>query len=78
MTKEKIVEYSTLVKDYFISLNMNEDLALGLNILANSAVIAIVAIILDIVFRKLIVQGFRAFADGTTTTFDDYLVQSNM
>jgi miniconductance mechanosensitive channel len=33
--------------------------------------------LLDIVFRKFIIEAFKAFSNKTKTTFDDYLVKGN-
>ncbi len=51
--------------------------AIFLNVIVNSLILLVVVKIIDVVFRKFIVETFKAFSNKTKTTFDDYLVKSN-
>ncbi len=77
MTEEKIIEYSCLLQEYMINSGANETLAIVVNILVNCIILTVVVTLLDIIFRKIIVQSFKAFSDKTKSTFDDILVKSN-
>ncbi|EDM44541.1 putative transmembrane transport protein [unidentified eubacterium SCB49] len=77
MNQDKWLYYSTFLKEYFIDIGLNNTIAIGLNILISLLVVALIATILDIVFRKIIVQSFKIFSDKTRSTFDDFLIQSN-
>lgn len=60
---------------------MNEgfgyELAVFINVTVNCFIVLMAVTILDIVFRKVIVETFKAFSNKTVSTFDDYLVISN-
>ncbi len=77
MNKEAIQDYSCLFQNYLVNQGMAVEWAIFLNVLVNCAIVITAVIILDIVFRKFIIEIFRAFSDKTKTTFDDYLVKSN-
>ncbi|MGJ8666060.1 MAG: mechanosensitive ion channel family protein [Patiriisocius sp.] len=77
MTEEKIIEYSCLLQEYMINSGANETFAIVVNILVNCIILTVVVTLLDIIFRKIIVQSFKAFSDKTKSTFDDFLVESN-
>jgi len=77
MNKEAIQDYSCLFQNYLVNQGMAVECAIFLNVLVNCAIVITAVIILDIVFRKFIIEIFRAFSDKTKTTFDDYLVKSN-
>ncbi|KJJ38147.1 mechanosensitive ion channel family protein [Aequorivita vladivostokensis] len=77
MNKEAIQDYSCLFQNYLVNQGMAVEWAIFLNVLINCAIVITAVIILDIVFRKFIIEIFRAFSDKTKTTFDDYLVKSN-
>ena len=77
MNQDKWFTYGSFLKDYFIELGLNKTLAIILNIIVCLVIVAIVATILDIIFRKVIVQIFKAFSDKSKSTFDDFLVESN-
>jgi miniconductance mechanosensitive channel len=46
------------------------------NLLVNLMVIAIAAVVIDIVFRKVLLYTFSVVAKRTKTTFDDFLVEN--
>lgn len=77
MDREKLIEYSRLLKDYMIDHGMSESWASFLNTAVVVIVVAVIVTLLDIVTRKVIVQLFKAFSDSTKTTFDNFLVKSN-
>lgn len=77
MNKETIQNYSCLLQDYLVSQGMVVEWAIFLNVLVNCTITFTVVLILDVVFRKIIVETFKAFSDKTKTTFDNYLVKSN-
>jgi len=77
MNEELIKKYAYLFQDYLLELGTNETLAISLNILLLSIIVGGAVLLIDIIIRKFIVQGFKAFSTKTENTFDDYLVQSN-
>ena len=77
MNQDKWLFYSQYLKEYFIDIGLNEKLAAILNIALSLIITALIAIAVDIIFRKIIVQTFKAFSDKTRSTFDDFLIQSN-
>jgi len=77
MSTDKWFSYGQQLQDYLISLGVGKTSASVFTIIISLIVVAIVAIVLDIILRKLIVQTFKAFSDKTRSTFDDYLIQSN-
>ncbi len=77
MNNETIQYYSCLLQEYFVNQGMQLQWAIVLNIIINCIVVLIAVFILDVVFRKFIVEAFKAFSNKTKSTFDDYLVKSN-
>ncbi|QQX76282.1 MULTISPECIES: mechanosensitive ion channel family protein [Aequorivita] len=77
MNRETIQNYSCVFQDYLVSEGMVVEWAIFLNVLVNCVIIFTAVVILDVVFRRFIVEAFKAFSDKTKTTFDDYLVKSN-
>src|SRR5690606_5622555 len=77
MNKETLQEYSCLLQNYLINEAMVIQWVIFLNVVVNSILLLVVLKLVDIVFRKFIVEAFKAFSDKTKTTFDDYLVKSN-
>jgi len=77
MNYETVKYYTCYLQEYFVQQGMDIDLAIALNVLINTAILTVSVVLLDIVFRKFIVQAFKAFSDKTATTFDDFLVASN-
>lgn len=77
MNKETLQEYSCLLQDYLVSEGMVLQWAIFLNVIVNSIILLAGVKLVDVVFRKFIVEAFKAFSNKTKTTFDDYLVKSN-
>ena len=77
MNKETLQGYTSTIQDYLISQGMIHGWAVFLNVLVNSILVLIIVTILDIAFRKTIIQIFRAFTNKSVSTFDDYLIKSN-
>jgi miniconductance mechanosensitive channel len=77
MNKETLQHYSCLLQEYLVSEGMTLQWAIFLNVVVNCIIAFIGVFILDVVFRKFIIEAFKAFSNKTKTTFDDYLVKSN-
>lgn len=77
MNKEAIQDYSCLFQNYLVNQGMAVEWAIFLNVLLNCIIVLTVVLILDVIFRKFIIETFKAFSNKTKTTFDDYLVKSN-
>ncbi|MHA7944163.1 mechanosensitive ion channel family protein [Formosa sp. 3Alg 14/1] len=60
--------------DYFIQLNLSENSATYLNMLALLVLLVLFIIIADIVARRILLQAFSTFAAKSKTKFDDLLV----
>lgn len=74
---EKIQSLSCILQDYLVSSGMMQGWAIFINVLVNCTIVLIGVIILDIVFRRVIIEIFKAFTNRTVSTFDDYLIKSN-
>ncbi len=77
MNTELLKYYACYFQEYFIKSGMDPDLALLINVIINSVLLAVFAYLIDIIFRRVIVETFKAFSNKSKTTFDDYLVKSN-
>lgn len=77
MDTELLQEYSCLLQDYLVNEGMIYAWAVFINVVVNSVVALIIVSILDIIFRKTIIEVFKAFTNKTVSTFDDYLIKSN-
>ncbi len=77
MLNNKLQEYSHWFQEYFISLGMNSELAIVLNILIVGILFFALIFVLDLFIKKLIIKLFKAFSNKTKSTFDDYLILSN-
>lgn len=77
MNREQLNTYACLLKEYLLDLGVDELWAAIFNVVFTVLVVAFFATLLDIVFRKIIVQLFKTFSNKTTTTFDNFLVKSN-
>ncbi|MDC7999983.1 mechanosensitive ion channel [Aequorivita todarodis] len=77
MDSETIQHYSCLLQDYLVNEGMAAQWAIFLNVVLNCIIVLVAVFIIDIVFRKIIIESFKAFSNKTKTTFDDYLVKSN-
>lgn len=77
MNKDTLQHYSCLFQEYLVSEGMTLEWAIFLNVVLNCIIVLVAVYILDVIFRKFIVEAFKAFSNKTKTTFDDYLVKSN-
>ncbi|WP_026450022.1 mechanosensitive ion channel family protein [Aequorivita capsosiphonis] len=77
MNTETLQAYSCILQDYLENEGMTYGWAVFINVVVNSIIAFIVVTILDIVFRKIIIQVFKAFTNKTVSTYDDYLIKSN-
>jgi miniconductance mechanosensitive channel len=77
MNKETLQHYSCILQEYLVSEGMALEWAIFLNVVVNCIIVFVGVFIIDIIFRKFIVEAFKAFSNKTKTTFDDYLVKSN-
>ncbi|MCG2418681.1 mechanosensitive ion channel family protein [Aequorivita sp. F47161] len=77
MNAETLQAYSCILQDYLVNEGMGYGWAVFINVVVNSIIILIAVAILDVIFRKTIIQVFKAFSNKTISTFDDYLIQSN-
>ncbi len=69
--------YFNWLKDFLLSQGFEKSITVNLNVLFNILVLLIVLYLLDLLFRKVIIIGFKIFTNKTRTTFDDFLVKSN-
>ncbi|MEM0516931.1 mechanosensitive ion channel family protein [Aequorivita flava] len=77
MNTEAIQAYSCLLQDYLVNEGMTYGWAVFINVVVNCIILWLAVSIIDIVFRKTIIQVFKAFSNKTISTFDDYLIKSN-
>lgn len=77
MNTETLQKYSCLLQEYLVGEGMTLPWAIFLNVVVNCIIVFVGVFILDVVFRKFIIEAFKAFSNRTKTTFDDYLVKSN-
>jgi miniconductance mechanosensitive channel len=77
MNKDTLQRYSCLLQDYLVNQGMAPEWAIFLNVVVNCIIVFVAITILDVVFRRIIIEAFKAFSDKTKTTFDDFLVRSN-
>ena len=64
--------------DYLIDLGLSESTAGYLNAAALLIGLLIVALILDLIIKRIIIGVFAQFAGKTRTNFDDLLIQNNV
>ncbi|MBT8261531.1 MAG: mechanosensitive ion channel family protein [Bacteroidia bacterium] len=77
MNREQLIEYAGWLRDLLIEQGMGPFWASIINTVALIIVTTFIAVLIDIIIRKIIVQLFKAFSNRSKTTFDDYLVKSN-
>jgi len=75
--KDWLQHYSHWCQEFFLNNGMNSDLATILNVLIIGILFFAIIYLLDVLSKKIIIRLFKAFSDGTKSTFDDYLVVSN-
>ena len=69
-------DYANFIKEVLINRGVSNFWAELLNLIVTLSVIGLIAFFLDRVLRRFIIKGFDIFSVKTTTTFDDFLVQS--
>lgn len=69
--------YFTWFYDILINEGFSEKTSSYINVLINSVILTIILLVLDYIFKKVIIKSFRIFTIKTKTTYDDFLVQSN-
>lgn len=62
--------------DILKSLKFSESTTIYLNLLINIIVLIIVALLLDFIFKKILIYILTKFAEKTKSTFDDFLVSN--
>jgi len=77
MIKRIIEEYNQWFQEYFLSVGMNRDIAIILNILIIAIIFFGTIFLLDLLIKKLTIWLFKIISPKTKTSFDDYLVKSN-
>ena len=77
MDRELLQKYSYFLQDYLVSLGMQVQWAIFLNVLLNLIIVVVLVAMVDIAFRRLVIGAFRIFSSKTKTSFDNYLVESN-
>ncbi|WP_347372602.1 mechanosensitive ion channel domain-containing protein [Aequorivita sp. Q41] len=77
MNEDLLQAYSCILQEYLVGEGMHLQWAIFINVVVNCIIVLVCVYILDIIFRKFIVEAFKAFSNKTKTTFDDYLVKSN-
>ncbi|UMB60578.1 mechanosensitive ion channel family protein [Lutibacter sp. A80] len=71
-----LIDYTTFIKEVFLDRGVSNFWAELLNLIITLSIIAVGAYFLDRTLRRIIIKGFDMFSVKTTTTFDDFLVQS--
>jgi len=61
----------------FRNIDVGHTTAVYANLIVNLIVIAIVALIIDIIARKILIAAFGVIAKRSKTSFDDFLVENN-
>jgi len=77
MIKRIIQEYNQWFQEYFLSIGMNRELSIILNILIIGIVFFGSIFILDFIIKKITIWLFKIISPKTKTSFDDFLVKSN-
>ena len=72
----KFIDYVNFIKETLLNKGVSDFWAETINLVIVLVLIAIIAYLLDRVLRKIIIKAFDVFSVKTTTTFDDFLVQS--
>ena len=77
ISRDSLLELFGFLKNYLIEQGMGPFWATLINTLIMTIAVALVVFLIDLLVRKLIVEGFKAFSNRTKNTFDNYLVRSN-
>ncbi|UAM99447.1 mechanosensitive ion channel family protein [Polaribacter litorisediminis] len=67
-----------LLYDYFIKTGINETSAAYLNMAILLITVLSIAVLVDVLIRKIMLQLFTQFADKSKTNFDDLLVKNKV
>jgi miniconductance mechanosensitive channel len=65
-----------LIYDYLVSVGTTETMAKYLNMLALLLVLLIIALLIDFITRKILLNIFSRFANKTKSNFDDILISN--
>jgi miniconductance mechanosensitive channel len=76
LSKEDFIGWSVLLRDYLIEMGVTPFVAKHINLFVILLLIGGLAYAFDRLLRHVVVKLFTIFSEKTTTTFDDYLVQS--
>jgi miniconductance mechanosensitive channel len=76
VSKEDFIGYSVILRDYLVDQGVIPFVAKHINLAVVLLLIGGLAYVFDRLLRKVVVHLFTVFSEKTTTTFDDYLVQS--
>ena len=71
-----IIDYLFIIKDTLINKGVTVFWSELINLITVLSLIVLVAYFLDRILRRLVIKSFDLFSEKTTTTFDDFLVQS--
>ena len=72
----KLLDYINFIEEALINKGVSNFWAESINLIIVLSLIILVAYFIDRVLRKIIIKAFDVFSVKTTTTFDDFLVQS--
>lgn len=76
LSKEEIIGYSVLLKDYLVDQGFTPFVAKHINLAVLLILLGGLAYLFDRLLRRIVVKLFTFFSEKTKTTFDDFLVQS--
>lgn len=77
MYRDSFQKLTNFFQDYLVSLGMETQWAILLNVVLNCIIAFIFVAFVDVMFRRLVVGIFKAFSSKTRTSFDNYLLKSN-
>ena len=72
----ELITYLNYIKEALINKGVEDFWAELINLITVLSLIILVAYTLDRILRRIIIKTFNVFSVKTTTTFDDFLVQS--
>jgi len=77
MIKNFILTYNQWFQEYFLSIGMNNEIAIILNVLLIGIMFFGLIYFLDLLIKKITIKLFKIISPKTKTSFDDFLVKSN-
>ncbi|MEM7186891.1 MAG: mechanosensitive ion channel domain-containing protein [Bacteroidota bacterium] len=77
ISQDALYDIFRFLKNYMIDQGMGAFWATLINTLVMTIAVGLAVFIIDLIVRRLIVEGFKAFSNKTENTFDDFLVRSN-